>query len=237
MYIRYTQPPTDLYNWFEEYLLDEEEIDVKAGGGQIMTIGQMLVHFLTKLDWLGTLFPRIPVPIQKQIQAKLEQYAQDYETTLEAMSAPDPSANNKGQKPRYGGAGEQGRNNKSYDNRNHRGEGHSQGRGGGGGGSAHRREDEGRARNYHQDDRHSSSSSSHRGPSKYSRSRSRSRSPPRSKYYDKDWAGGSSSDRYRRSPSPEDRYSSYGRRGGSDRGRDDYYERDRESHKSHRRKY
>lgn len=35
MYLRYTQPPADLYDWYEEYLQDEEEIDVKAGGGQV----------------------------------------------------------------------------------------------------------------------------------------------------------------------------------------------------------
>ena len=35
MYLRYTQPPADLYDWYEDYLQDEEEIDVKAGGGQV----------------------------------------------------------------------------------------------------------------------------------------------------------------------------------------------------------
>lgn len=29
-----------------------------------MTIGQVVKMMLTKLDWYGTLFPRIPVPIQ-----------------------------------------------------------------------------------------------------------------------------------------------------------------------------
>lgn len=80
MYIRYTQPPADLWNWYEDYLEDEEELDVKAGGGQIMTIGNMLRSFLTKLEWHGTLFPRIPVPIQqkleKQMSAKFPVYSQ-----------------------------------------------------------------------------------------------------------------------------------------------------------------
>jgi len=44
---------------------------VKAGGGHIMTIGEMSTHFLTKLEWYSTLFPRIPVPIQKQIEQSL----------------------------------------------------------------------------------------------------------------------------------------------------------------------
>lgn len=75
MYIRYTQPPGDLYDWYEDYLLDEEDIDVKAGGGQVITIGQMAYQFLTKLDWFSTLFPRIPVPIQKQIEKKLNDFS------------------------------------------------------------------------------------------------------------------------------------------------------------------
>ncbi|KAJ1170950.1 hypothetical protein NDU88_002821 [Pleurodeles waltl] len=67
MYIRYTQPPTDLWDWYVDFLDDEEDLDVKAGGGCIMTIGVMLRSFLTKLEWFSTLFPRIPVPVQKQI--------------------------------------------------------------------------------------------------------------------------------------------------------------------------
>ncbi|CAH1785418.1 unnamed protein product [Owenia fusiformis] len=73
MFIRYTQPPADLWSWYEEYLDDEEEIDVKAGGGHSMTIGEMLRQWLTKLEWYSTLFPRLPVPVQKNIMAELSQ--------------------------------------------------------------------------------------------------------------------------------------------------------------------
>lgn len=71
MYIRFTQPPADLWDWYDEYLEDPEELDVKAGGGQVMSIGDMLCHFLSKLDWFSTLFPRIPVPIQQGLEKKL----------------------------------------------------------------------------------------------------------------------------------------------------------------------
>ncbi|XP_019548394.3 pre-mRNA-splicing factor 38B isoform X1 [Aedes albopictus] len=99
MYLRFTQPPTDLYDWYEPYLLDEEEIDVKAGGGQTMTIGQMIRQWLTKLEWFTTLFPRIPVPIQKQNVAKLEQFARENNITF-----PDPASSdryNKANAQRY----------------------------------------------------------------------------------------------------------------------------------------
>lgn len=74
MYIRYTQPPQDLWQWYKNYLDDPEEFDPKAGGGAPMTIGEMARYFLTKLDWFSTLFPRIPIPIQKEIEEKLRQH-------------------------------------------------------------------------------------------------------------------------------------------------------------------
>lgn len=74
MYIRYALPPSDFFDWYEEFLQDEEEVDAKAGGGQSITIGQMCRQFLTKLEWFSTLFPRIPVPVQKQIDQQLMEY-------------------------------------------------------------------------------------------------------------------------------------------------------------------
>jgi len=71
MYIRYTQPPNELFEWFEEYLDDTETLDVKAGSGCIMSIGQMLRQWLIRIEWFDTLFPRIPVPAQKDIMEKL----------------------------------------------------------------------------------------------------------------------------------------------------------------------
>lgn len=35
MYIRYSQPPADLFDWYEEYLQDDEEVEAKAGGGVV----------------------------------------------------------------------------------------------------------------------------------------------------------------------------------------------------------
>ncbi|XP_075989570.1 pre-mRNA-splicing factor 38B-like [Anticarsia gemmatalis] len=74
MYIRYTQPPADLFDWYADYLDDEEEIDPRAGGGGPSTIGALVRQMLIKLDWFSTLFPRIPVPIQKQIEQRLAEH-------------------------------------------------------------------------------------------------------------------------------------------------------------------
>ncbi|XP_015599282.1 pre-mRNA-splicing factor 38B isoform X2 [Cephus cinctus] len=95
MYIRYTQPPADLFSWYDEYLEDEEELDVKAGGGQTMKMGDILKQFLTKLEWFSTLFPRIPVPIQKDLEHRLgERFPQQ---TANARNAkPQITLNNHG---------------------------------------------------------------------------------------------------------------------------------------------
>jgi len=72
MFLRYTLPPQLMWDWFEPYLDDEEEIDIKAGGGKPMTIGEMCRLMLTRLEWFDTRFPRIAVNFEKQIRDNLE---------------------------------------------------------------------------------------------------------------------------------------------------------------------
>ncbi|CAG5035158.1 unnamed protein product [Parnassius apollo] len=86
MYIRYTQPPADLFDWYVDYLDDEEEIDPRAGGGGSTTIGALVRQMLIKLDWFSTLFPRIPVPIQKQIEQKLAEHNRQVQATKPAAN-------------------------------------------------------------------------------------------------------------------------------------------------------
>ncbi len=47
-----------------------QEIDVKAGTGKSMTMGDMVKSFLTRLEWFDTRFPRIPVNVQVRFQKK-----------------------------------------------------------------------------------------------------------------------------------------------------------------------
>lgn len=53
-----------------------QEIDLKAGGGYKVTIGEMCRMMLTKLDWFGTLFPRLPVSVGKDLEQKIKQAKQ-----------------------------------------------------------------------------------------------------------------------------------------------------------------
>ena len=78
LYIRYTQPPDSLWNWLHKFLADPETFVPQsvpvASAAKKMTIGQMCQHLLTQLDWFSALFPRIPVAIQKDIDAKLREH-------------------------------------------------------------------------------------------------------------------------------------------------------------------
>lgn len=74
MYIRYAMNPLDFWEWFEPYLEDEEVIDVKAGGGKEMTIGELVRSFMERLEWFDTRFPRIPVHVQKQMGENIGHY-------------------------------------------------------------------------------------------------------------------------------------------------------------------
>ena len=41
-----------------------QEIDVRAGGGKPITMGELCWHFIERLEWFDTRFPRIPVTVQ-----------------------------------------------------------------------------------------------------------------------------------------------------------------------------
>ncbi|KAI5631901.1 PRP38 family domain-containing protein [Phthorimaea operculella] len=104
MYIRYTQPPADLFDWYADYLDDEEEVDPRAGGGGPTTIGALVRQMLIKLDWFSTLFPRIPVPIQKQIEQKLAEHNRN-STAAKPAPAYQPPQRGAGGAGGGGGAG------------------------------------------------------------------------------------------------------------------------------------
>jgi len=170
MYIRFTQPPADLFDWYEEFLQDEEEIDVKAGGGQRLTIGEMCRQFMVKLDWFSTLFPRIPVPIQKQIEQKLS----DYDRKHGIVSQP-------AQAQRYGApATEPRRDNRNYDRERER--------------PVRERDERKRSRSRDRR-RYDDEPSSHRHSK---RSHSRERYSSKSKYYERDRSRSKSKERRRK---------------------------------------
>ena len=54
-------------------IIFSKEIDLKAGGGFKTTIGAMCRMMLSKMEWFGTMFPRMPVTVQKELKEKLDE--------------------------------------------------------------------------------------------------------------------------------------------------------------------
>ena len=42
--------------------------------GVTMTIGELCRYMISKMDWYSTLFPRMPIPVQKELERQLQEY-------------------------------------------------------------------------------------------------------------------------------------------------------------------
>ncbi|KAI8614145.1 PRP38 family-domain-containing protein, partial [Chytriomyces sp. MP71] len=74
LYLRYVCDPADLWSWFGDYLEDDEEVRVEGGvRPRVMTIGKVCKDLLLEQKWLGTMLPRIPVLIARDLEAKVKE--------------------------------------------------------------------------------------------------------------------------------------------------------------------
>ncbi|BBG92726.1 PRP38 family protein [Prunus dulcis] len=71
LYLRYAADPKTLWNWVEPYIKDEEEFS-PGSNGRTTTMGVYVRDLLLGQYYFDTLFPRIPVPVLRQIVAHLE---------------------------------------------------------------------------------------------------------------------------------------------------------------------
>ncbi|XP_028800568.1 pre-mRNA splicing factor SR-like 1 isoform X1 [Neltuma alba] len=71
LYLRYVADPKTLWNWFEPYVKDEEEFS-PGSNGRMTTMGVYVRDLLLGQYYFDTLFPRIPVPVMRQVVANLE---------------------------------------------------------------------------------------------------------------------------------------------------------------------
>ncbi|KAI9102017.1 putative RNA binding protein [Phlyctochytrium arcticum] len=75
LYLRYVCRPADLWSWYEPFLEDDEELQIENGPKpRSTTMGKFLVELLTENKWLGTILPRIPVPIARDLESKLRDW-------------------------------------------------------------------------------------------------------------------------------------------------------------------
>jgi pre-mRNA-splicing factor 38B len=80
LYLRYAGDPTTVYDWIEPYLYDDEPIDVAANSNknnnrrlrkEPETIGDFVRKLFSERDFYGTMLPRLPIHIERDIQVKL----------------------------------------------------------------------------------------------------------------------------------------------------------------------
>mmetsp|Transcript_27103 Transcript_27103/g.38842 ORF Transcript_27103/g.38842 Transcript_27103/m.38842 type:complete len:335 (-) Transcript_27103:649-1653(-) len=69
LYLRYSVDPSTLWKWFEPYLYDAEPLQITASLSS--TIGQYARNLLTEMKYVGTLLPRLPVVVERDIKCKL----------------------------------------------------------------------------------------------------------------------------------------------------------------------
>jgi len=73
IYLRYCCPPKKLWSWFEPYKFDEEEFFPRGPKGSKTTIGKFCRSLLKDIRFYETIFPRIPVPVQRELNEKLKE--------------------------------------------------------------------------------------------------------------------------------------------------------------------
>ena len=71
LYIRYLSEPNDLWNWYSNFILDDQEFLPTPDTTFKITIGEYIENLLTNYDYYGTRLPRIPVIPEREIKIKL----------------------------------------------------------------------------------------------------------------------------------------------------------------------
>jgi len=75
LYLRFATKPGDLWDWYYDYLDDEELVQIEDGvRPRSITIGQLVRDLLVDAKFLGTMLPRIPVLMAREIATKLKEY-------------------------------------------------------------------------------------------------------------------------------------------------------------------
>ncbi|KAI8353040.1 PRP38 family-domain-containing protein [Mortierella sp. GBAus27b] len=76
LYLRYVCKPDQLWDWLGAYLDDDTEITLQGGPKPVYsTIGKLCYMLLHDQKFMGQMLPRIPVLVMRDLESKLEPYA------------------------------------------------------------------------------------------------------------------------------------------------------------------
>ncbi|KAG2190581.1 hypothetical protein INT46_007155 [Mucor plumbeus] len=90
LYLRYVCAPAQLWDWFQYYLEDEEEITITSGVNPTkITIGKLCRMLIIEQKFQGTMLPRIPVPIARDLEKKLKDYDMEKRKTSSGKNGRD----------------------------------------------------------------------------------------------------------------------------------------------------
>jgi pre-mRNA-splicing factor 38B len=90
LYLRYAAEPSTLWSWYEQYLYDEEPVQIRQGKADT-TVGEYIRSLLEDLEYYGTRLPRLPLTLERQFKVKLlqaervEERAKQHEKNTAAM--------------------------------------------------------------------------------------------------------------------------------------------------------
>lgn len=92
LYLRYVLSPKELWSWFSYYLEDEEKLIIQPSAPKSLewTIGRLCRELLTMPKFCGTMLPRIPIPVAKDIQEKLANWDKQKDEELLPLAPPPP---------------------------------------------------------------------------------------------------------------------------------------------------
>lgn len=86
LYLRYGANATDVWERFQPFLYDEEPLRISAKMTQKeTTVGEYVRSLLTDMEYCGTLLPRLPVAVERDIKVKLMQAEKIEERALKHL--------------------------------------------------------------------------------------------------------------------------------------------------------
>ena len=71
LYLRYTHPSVQLWDWFEPCLNDETMFSPTGVPSETIELGEYAKKLLLELNYYNTIFPRIPVPVLRDIKKRV----------------------------------------------------------------------------------------------------------------------------------------------------------------------